>query len=268
MIRERHAARPAVALILGSGLGPLAEEVTGTTCIATRDLELFPGSTVAGHEGTLLVGRLAGVEVAVLKGRIHGYEGHPPATLGLPARLLLRLGARALVLTNAAGGIDPGFAAGDLMLISDHLGLGGRSPLEGPNLEAFGPRFPDMSAVYPEPLRALVRQVARELGITLREGVYAMMPGPQYETPAEVRMLRTLGADAVGMSTVPEAIVAAHMGVPVVGISLISNLAAGLGTASLSHDEVLEAAAEAGSRLTALLRGLLPRIAGATGASA
>jgi purine-nucleoside phosphorylase len=196
----------------------------------------------------------------MLKGRLHTYEGHALPVAGLPARILCALGIRVLVVTNAAGGIDPSFLPGDLMLVRDHINLLGGSPLEGVHVEEWGPRFPDMSRVYPGPLRDTARTVAESMGIALREGVYAAVRGPQYETPAEVRMLGILGADAVGMSTVPESIVAAQMGVGVLGISLIANAAAGLSPEPLKHEEVLEIAGRAGERLGGLIERLVPAL--------
>jgi purine-nucleoside phosphorylase len=261
-IASLGAVEPAVAIILGSGLGHVADAVEEPIHFLASTIEGYPPSTVEGHEGTFLFGHLSGVPVAVLSGRIHGYEGYPAQLLGLPARILCGLGPKALILTNAAGGIDPSFRPGDLMVIRDHLNLTGRSPLEGPNLAAWGPRFPDMSKVYPQHLRDLAHRTAAAEDLTLTEGVYACMPGPQYETPAEVAMLRTLGASAVGMSTVPEAIVARHMGVPVLALSIITNAAAGLSERPLSHDDVIEVAGRAGSHLARLLLALIPVIAG------
>jgi len=255
--KEHGAAVPRVGLILGSGLGELTEAMDGASCLATSDLEGYPASTVQGHAGKLWFGTLEDVPVTMLAGRIHAYEGHDLATLGLPARILCSLGLELLVITNAAGGVNRNYAAGDIMLIRDHVSFLGGSPLEGPNVEAWGPRFPDMSTVYPEAQRSMVRKIAEDSGLTLQEGVYAAMRGPQYETPAEIRMLEILGVDAVGMSTVPEAIVAAHMGIPVIGLSLISNPAAGHSAAPLDHQEVLAAGAAAAPRLQSLIRGII-----------
>jgi purine-nucleoside phosphorylase len=254
--------RPHVALVLGSGLGHVADAVRNPVCLPAGDIPAYPKSTVEGHEGAFVFGRLNGVPVAVLKGRIHLYEGHSPQIAALPARILCALRPALLILTNAAGGLNRDFKAGDLMLITDHLNLTGRSPLEGPNIDPWGPRFPDLTAVYPAAPRNVLHRQAGKLGLELRQGIYACLPGPQYETPAEIRMLRILGADAVGMSTVPEAIVAAHMKVPVLGISLISNLAAGLSGTPLSHDEVLAAAETTGETLGQLLVRALPDLAG------
>jgi purine-nucleoside phosphorylase len=203
---------------------------------------------------------MGSMSVLCAEGRIHGYEGHSDSSLGIPARILIRAGCRALVITNAAGGVNRDFSVGDLMLITDHINISGRSPLTGPNVENWGPRFPDISKVWSPELRSVFHAVADSRDVTLRQGIYACMSGPQYETPAEVRMLRILGADAVGMSTVPEAIIAAHAGVPALGISVICNMAAGLTRQSLSHKEVMEQGAIAGKVLQSLLEEALPRI--------
>jgi inosine/guanosine/xanthosine phosphorylase family protein len=255
--------RPKVGLVLGSGLGALADCAEEAVAIPTRSIPGHPRTTVAGHEGMIVLGRLGGVEVVVQKGRLHSYEGHAAPWLGLPVRIFGLMGCRLVVLTNAAGGIQREFRPGDLMLITDHINLLRRSPLEGANADELGPRFPDQSSVYPADLRNLLREAAQELGIELRSGIYAALPGPEYETPAEVRMLRILGADAVGMSTVPEATTAAHMGLPVLGISMIANAAAGLSPRPLAHEEVLAAAAAAGASLGRLLAHALPRLAAA-----
>jgi purine-nucleoside phosphorylase len=260
-LREAGAPPPAVGVILGSGLGGLADAVEGPAVVDLASVEGWPRSSVEGHAGRLVAGTIGETPVWLAQGRVHLYEGHDLVAAGLPARLLCAQRPQALVLTNAAGGIRRGFTPGTLMLIHDHLNLQGGSPLEGPNEEAWGPRFPDQSEVYPSNLRHLAREEAARLEFTLEEGVYAAVRGPQYETPAEIRMLERLGADAVGMSTAPEAICAAHMNVPVLGISLITNLAAGIGEKKLDHEEVLAEGARAGQRLEALLRRLLPRLA-------
>lgn len=260
-LRDAGAPAPQVGVILGSGLGGLADAVEDPTVLDLLTVEGWPRSSVEGHAGRLVAGHLAGTPVWLAQGRVHLYEGHDIVAAGLPARLLCAQRPQVLVLTNAAGGIRRGFEPGTLMLILDHLNLQGRSPLEGPNLEEWGPRFPDQSEVYPTYLRHLAREEAARLEFALEEGVYAAVRGPQYETPAEIRMLERLGADAVGMSTAPEAICAAHMGVPVLGISLITNPAAGIGEKKLDHEEVLAEGARAGKRLEALLRRLLPRLA-------
>lgn len=253
---------PEAGLILGSGLGPVAGSLQDAVRIACRDVPGYPGSTVAGHEGAFVFGTLSGVPVLCALGRIHGYEGFGEALAGLPARVLIQAGARVLVLTNSAGAINRDFAPGDLMLITDHINLTGKSPLSGPNIDDWGPRFPDVSRVWRPALRGALRQAADSLGETLRQGIYACMPGPQYETPAEIRMLRILGADAVGMSTVPEAIIAAHSSVPALGISVIGNMAAGIAKTALSHEDVLDQSAAAARRLSRLLQEAMPQIAG------
>jgi purine-nucleoside phosphorylase len=237
---RRHTDRtPHVALILGSGLSALADEATDAQSIAMVDVPGYPLPTVAGHVGRIVVGDLEGVTCAFLQGRVHAYEGHAPHLLGASVRLLHALGARRLIVTNAAGGIAPDLVPGSLMLIEDHLNLTGISPLTGP-VVGDEPRFPDMSAPYDLEWMEAVARAAGESGTTLHRGVYAWMPGPAYETRAEVRMVRTLGGDAVGMSTVPEVLTAVSLGMPVLGISTITNRAAGLGQATLSHEEVLE----------------------------
>jgi purine-nucleoside phosphorylase len=249
---------PKVGLVLGSGLGAVADLCTPAAEIAFSDIPHLGRASVKGHAGTLLLGVLAGVPVAVLKGRLHSYEGWNAAEAAFPVRLLCWLGVRALVLTNASGAIRPGLAPGDLVLLTDHLNLSGSNPLVGPNDDAVGPRFPDLSEAYAPGLRAAMKASAAKLSIRVHEGVYAMMAGPSYETPAEVRMLRTLGADVVGMSTVPEVIVAAHQGVPVVALSCIANAAAGLGSAPLTHEDVQAASGGAVATLSRLLTEFLP----------
>lgn len=252
--------RPQVLLILGSGLGSLGEAVEDAVAIPYGQVPHMKRSTAPDHAGQFLFGRLAGRDVAVMQGRLHTYEGWSFEDVTYPVRVLRLLGAEKLVVTNAAGAVNTAFSAGDIMLITDHIKLFGVSPLCGPNLEPFGPRFPDMSHVYTPALQTVARQTAAELAIPLREGVYMFFPGPQYETPAEVRAARTLGADAVGMSTVPEAITAAHCGMEVLGFTLCTNMAAGVLDQPLSSDEVLSAAAEAGPRFAALVKGCLSRL--------
>ena len=262
-ILQHFGVQPSVAVILGSGLGNCADPVAASARIPYRELTHFPVSEVEGHSGEIVClkqdssGR---PHTLILRGRSHLYEGLQPSDVVFPTRVLGRLGVRTLILTNAAGGVDPGLTPVTLMLISDHLNLMGDNPLRGPNLDPLGPRFPDMTGVYSERLRVLAMRVARDLDLTLPEGVYAACLGPSYETPSEVRMLKTLGASAVGMSTVPEAIVARHMGMEVLGISCISNLAAGLDDGPLSHDEVLETATRVQGVLQRLLKELLPRL--------
>ena len=247
-----------VAIVLGSGLGALADELKQPHALSFAELPGFPRATVQGHKGRLVFGRLGETPVLALQGRLHGYEGHDAATVAFPARVLSALGARALVVTNAAGGVNASFAPGDLMRITDHINLTGRNPLMGPNEDALGPRFPDVSRAYDPRLAEALEQAARKLGQTLRAGVYLQMNGPSYETPAEVSMARTLGADAVGMSTVPEVIVAAHMGLPVCGISCITNLAAGISQHALTHAEVIEVAKAVEGKFLDLLRAFVP----------
>jgi purine-nucleoside phosphorylase len=232
--------RPKVALILGSGLGALAGELAEAVRAEYGEIPGFARSTVAGHAGRLVFGKLGGVPVVAMQGRFHYYEGIGPRQLAFPIWTMAALGAEALVVTNAAGGLNPQFQVGDLMLIADHINFTGTNPLIGPNPERFGPRFPDMSRAYTPELRELARKTAEELAIPLQEGVYLAVSGPSYETPAEIQSFRRLGADAVGMSTVPEVIVAAHAGLKVLGISCITNMAAGLGAEKLDHHEVIE----------------------------
>ena len=262
-ILQHFGLQPSVAVILGSGLGVFADSVPASARIPYRELSHFPLSGVEGHGGEIVCLRQDSSgrpHTLILKGRSHLYEGLEPPDVVFPVRVLGRMGVRTLVLTNAAGGVDPGLTPGTLMLISDHLNLMGDNPLRGANLDSLGPRFPDMTEVYSERLRALAKSVAHSLDLTLPEGVYAACLGPSYETPSEVRMLQTLGASAVGMSTVPEAIVARHMGMEVLGISCISNRAAGLGGGSLSHRKVLETTARVQGVLERLLEELLPRL--------
>ena len=240
---ENVSLRPTVGMILGSGLGDYADTLEERVSIPFAQIPHFPVPTVAGHSGALVFGKKRGQQVVVLQGRIHYYEGLPMQEITLPVRVLAALGVKTLILTNAAGGVNLGFNPGDLMLLSDHINFSGSNPLIGRNLDAFGPRFPDMSDLYNADLRRAIKEKAAEKGINLREGVYAMYSGPNYETPAEIRMFRVLGADAVGMSTVPEALVAGHCGMRVVGISCITNMAAGVLPRKLDHSEVMETAA-------------------------
>jgi purine-nucleoside phosphorylase len=249
----------AVAVILGSGLGGFADSLNSVQGVAFSELPGFPRPTVPGHRGRLVYGTIAHVPVLALQGRIHGYEGHDAATVAFPVRVLGALGARALAITNAAGGCNPSFAPGDLMRITDHINFTGRNPLTGPNEERLGPRFPDLTHAYDARLATALEQAARSVGQALRAGVYLQMTGPSYETPAEVRMARTLGADAIGMSTVPEVIAAAQIGVPVAGISCITNLAAGIAQHPLTHQEVVEVARAVEGKFSDLLRTFIPR---------
>lgn len=242
-LRSRVSSRPAVALVLGSGLGDYADTLEDPIRIPYSEIPHFPVPTVAGHSGALVFGKKYGKDVVVMQGRIHYYEGRSQREITLPIRILALLGVTKLVLTNAAGGVNTSFQPGDLMVIADHINYSGSNPLIGPNFEEFGPRFPDMSDLYTASIRAALKETAADAGIALQEGVYAMYSGPNYETPAEIRMFRTLGADAVGMSTVPEALVAAQCGMTVTGISCITNMAAGVLPRKLSHAEVMETAA-------------------------
>ncbi len=267
-VRARSETVPVLGVVLGSGLGAWAERLDAATAIPYSEIPGMPVSTVQGHAGKLWLGRANGVTVACLQGRVHMYEGHEPERAVFGSRLLARLGARAVLLTNAAGGLSPWFAPGDLMLIRDHLNLMFKNPLIGPNEAALGPRFPDMTTTYDPALAAATREAAVSLGVRLHEGVYAGLLGPSYETPAEIRMLRVLGADAVGMSTVPEAIALRHMRVPVTGISCITNLGAGISPHELSHAEVEEAANQAKPRFVSLVSAWIDRAAALVGKAA
>jgi purine-nucleoside phosphorylase len=267
-------AAPYIGIVLGSGLGAAAAAVREPAIIPYAEIPHFPRSTVEGHSGRIVAGTLNGVPVLVMQGRVHFYEGYPPAQVTFPMRVLGALGLRAVLLTNAAGGIAEGYRIGQLVALADHINFMGWSPLVGPNEPRFafqpnsGPRFPavglrftDMTEAYSKPLRALARDAAAEEGFALDEGVYLAVSGPSFETPAEIRAFRTLGATLVGMSTVPETIVARHMGIEVLGISCVTNLAAGLGASKLSHEEVFEAGRQVEDRLAGLLSRLAPRIA-------
>jgi len=253
-VRARSDLVPKVGIVLGSGLGGLAAELEEAVAIPFAELPGWPAATAPGHAGRLLLGRLGGTPVVMLQGRFHVYEGNDPGLVIQPVLLFRRLGAGIVVLTNAAGGVDPSFGPGTLMVISDHLNLTGRSPLFGPNADAIGPRFQDLTDAWTPRLRAGLRAAGEAEGVALAEGIYAGLLGPQYETPAEVRMLRGLGADAVGMSTVLECIAARWAGLEVCGVSLITNAGAGYSGVPLSHEEVLEAGAEAGPRLARVIR--------------
>jgi purine-nucleoside phosphorylase len=259
--------RPRVGIVLGSGLGAAAEAVRDAVVAPYSEIPNFPQSTVEGHSGRLIAGELGGVPVLVMQGRVHYYEGYSPAEVTFPMRVLGALGVRAVVLTNAAGGIAEGLEIGQLVALSDHINFMGWNPLTGPNEPRFasvptaGLRFFDMTEAYPKDLRGLAKQAALEEGFEMAEGVYLATPGPSFETPAEIRAFRTMGATLVGMSTVPETIVARHMGIEVLGISCVTNLAAGLGATQLSHEEVFEAGRKVERRLARLLTRLTPRIA-------
>jgi purine-nucleoside phosphorylase len=252
---------PEVAVVLGSGLGGFASALEDSVVIPYVDIPNFPRSTAIGHAGRLVVGKLGTVTVAAMQGRVHQYEGYSSREAAFPIRVLSRLGVRRLVLSNAAGGINPAYSKGALVLLSDHINLQGNNPLNGPNDDRFGPRFPDMSQAYDVRYRRIAQQAARELGYELPEGVYAALAGPSYETPAEIRYLRVVGADLVGMSTVPEVIVARHMGIGVLAISCVTNMAAGLAEGEINHDEVLETGERVRDTFLALLTAILPKIA-------
>lgn len=259
-IRPRLPFPPRVGIILGSGLGALADAVADPTIIPYGEIPSWPVSTVIGHQGRLVVGRLQGQSVLVMQGRVHYYEGYSMAQVTLPVRVMQRLGVEILIVTNAAGGVNPGFVPGDLMLITDHInliGMAGPNPLRGPNLDELGVRFPDMSRAYDRDLNELARQVARKAGIHLKEGVYVGLSGPTFETPADLRFLRLIGVDAVGMSTVPEVTVARHGGLRVLGISGISNKANLDGETITTHQEVLDAGEQIVPKLVSLIKGIL-----------
>lgn len=260
-VRARSPITPQVGLILGSGLGGFADGFTHATAIDYGEVPHFPRSQVTGHRGRLVIGERAGVRCIAMQGRVHMYEGHSAASVAFPARVLVALGASVIIVTNAAGGINPAWPPGTLMLIRDHLDLLRDHALRGPNDDRLGPRFPDMTNAYAPALRELARRAAGAAGIELAEGVYVAMPGPTYETPAEVRMLRLLGADATGMSTVPEVCAARHMSARVIGISCITNPAAGITGKALSHDEVTETAARVRATFERLLDAILGALA-------
>jgi len=252
--------RPVIGLIMGSGLGVLGDYLENAVTIQYHDIPHFPISTVEGHAGELLIGTLSGKTVILMRGRFHMYEGYGPELTAFPVRVMKALGVKTLLVTNAAGGVNLNYEAGDLMLISDHLNMTGKNPLIGPNDNELGVRFPDMSEAYSKRLRAVARDIATAQGFTLREGVYAGLLGPTYETPAEIRMLRVLGADAVGMSTVAEVIAARHSGIEVIGISCISNMAAGILDQPLSHDEVMETTERVKSQFLGLVNALIAQM--------
>ncbi|MFA5006571.1 MAG: purine-nucleoside phosphorylase [Candidatus Izemoplasmatales bacterium] len=249
-----------VAVVLGSGLGAFADRLADVRAVSFADIPHFPEMRVAGHAGRIVAGRFGTVEAIVVQGRFHLYDGYPLADVVLPVRALRLLGVETLVLTNACGAVNPAFAPGELMVLSDHLNLTGGNPLVGKNVEELGTRFPDASEIYDAGLRELARAAAARLGIVLREGVYAWWTGPSYETPAEIRMIRMLGADAVGMSTVPEALAASHMRMKVLAIACLTNMATGIRPGRLTHEEVLEVAGTAAGRLTAILSDVVSRL--------
>jgi len=259
-IRARIKDAPQVALVLGSGLGDFANTPANAVSIPYEQIPHWPASRVIGHEGRLVVGQVKGHTVAVLAGRVHGYEGHDMKTVTFAVRAMGLLGVKTLILTNAAGGINTGFAQGALMVIDDHINLSGMNPLVGANEDRFGPRFPDMSEVYSGRLRRIADESGKTIDLALPHGVYVALLGPSYETPAEIRYLRTIGADAVGMSTAAEAIAARHMGIEVLGISCITNMAAGVLPQPLDHNEVMETAKRVRGRFMALLETIIGRL--------
>jgi len=260
-IQKKTKLRPKIALVLGSGLGAFADEFSAATRIPYTKIPHFPRSTAIGHAGQLVIGKVDGIEVAGMQGRVHLYEGYSPQEVAFPIRVFSRLGVKVVILTNAAGGIKKEFTQGRLVVISDHINLQGANPLSGPNADKFGPRFPDMTNAYDKKFRELTLAAGRRLGIDLGEGVYAAFAGPSYETPAEIRYLRAIGADLVGMSTVPEVIAARHSGIHALGISCVTNAAAGVLDQPLDHHEVLETAERAKSQFIGLLRAVIPQIA-------
>lgn len=259
-ILKRTAIRPRIALVLGSGLGGFADDLEDSVRIPYAEIPYFPRSTAVGHAGTLVIGSINGIAVAAMQGRVHLYEGYSAQQVAFPMRVLGSTGARAVVLTNAAGGINPAYGRGALVVIRDHINLQGQNPLVGPNDERFGPRFPDMTDCYNPVFRKFVLDAAERLNGDIYEGIYAAMLGPSYETPAEIRYLRTIGADLVGMSTVPEVIAARHMGLEVLAISCVTNMAAGMSGEKINHGEVLETGQRVRDKFVALLRAVLPKI--------
>jgi len=259
-ILQKTALRPRIGLVLGSGLGSFADSLTDSTKIPFHDIPDFPRSTAIGHAGQLVIGHAANIPVAVMQGRVHLYEGYSPQQVAFPMRVFGRMGIRSVILTNAAGGINLTYKQSALVLISDHINLQGNNPLVGANDDRFGVRFPDMTHAYSKPYREMAKEEARNLGMTLHEGVYAALLGPSYETPAEIRYLRTIGADLVGMSTVFEVIAARHMSINVLAISCVTNMAAGILYQPLSHQEVMETGERVKTSFEALLGAVLPRL--------
>lgn len=261
LILTRTSLRPRIALVLGSGLGSFADSLTDSARIPYAEIPAFPRSTAIGHAGQLVIGNAGSVPVAAMQGRVHLYEGYSAQEIAFPIRVFARIGIRAVILTNAAGGINLGYSQGALVLIRDHINLQGANPLVGPNDDRFGVRFPDMTHAYAKEYRAIARQEAAKLKTTLHEGVYAGLLGPSYETPAEIEYLRRIGADLVGMSTVAEVIAARHLGIKVLAISCVTNMAAGILDQPLSHAEVMETGERVKTTFESLLRAVLPRIA-------
>jgi purine-nucleoside phosphorylase len=264
-VLARTRLRPRIGLVLGSGLGAFADEFTSATRIEYRKIPHFPVSTTIGHAGKLVVGKVGGVAVAAMQGRVHFYEGYTMKDVAFPLRVLARMGIRAVILTNAAGGINTKYTQGCLVVIKDHINLHASNPCTGPNDEHFGPRFFDMSSAYDRQYRNVALAEARKLGIEVHEGVYCLLNGPSYETPAEIRAMRALGADLAGMSTVPEVIAARHMGIKVLGISCVTNAAAGVLDQPINHEEVLETGERVKTQFVGLLRAVIPRIASSLG---
>ena len=252
--------RPRLGVVLGSGLGAFANEIAGATRIEYKNIPHFPRSTAIGHAGRMVIGKVTDVPVAIMQGRVHFYEGYSMREVIFPMRVMARMGIRAVLLTNAAGGINRNFKQGGLVVLRDHINLQGTNPLIGPNDEHFGERFPDMTQVYWKPYQAAALQDGKRLGIEIAEGVYAGLTGPSYETPAEIRYLRTIGADVVGMSTVPEVIAAAHLGIRVLGISCVTNMAAGILDQPITSEEVMETGERVKADFMALLRAVIPRM--------
>ncbi len=258
---SQTALRPRIALVLGSGLGAFADELSDSVRIPYAQIPDFPQSTAIGHAGQMVIGKVMDIPVAVMQGRVHLYEGYSAAEVAFPIRVFGRMGIRAVIITNAAGGINLEYKQGALVVITDHINLQGQNPLAGTNDERFGPRFPDMTRAYWKPYREIALEAARKLGKTAHQGVYAGLRGPSYETPAEIRHLRTIGADLVGMSTIAEVIAARHMGIKVLAISCVTNMAAGILDQPLNHEEVLETGRRVQGDFVALLRAVLPEIA-------
>jgi purine-nucleoside phosphorylase len=252
---------PKIAIVLGSGLGDFANDLQDSVLIPYSEIPHFPQSTAVGHAGKMVIGKLGELTIAAMQGRVHQYEGYNVKQAAFPVRVFGRLGLKAVILTNAAGGINPSYGQGALVLMTDHINLQGANPLTGPNEERFGPRFPDLTEAYDKQFRNFAKEEATRLDIKLHEGVYAALAGPSYETPAEIRYLRTIGADLVGMSTVPEVIVARHMGIRVLAISCVTNMAAGLSGETINHEEVLETGRRVRGIFLKLLTAVMPRIA-------
>jgi purine-nucleoside phosphorylase len=259
-IRQKTALKPQIALVLGSGLGAFADDLSGRAVLPYSSIPHFPVSSAEGHAGNLVIGKIGDVAVAAMQGRVHYYEGHTMLRVTFPMRVFCRLGIKGMLLTNAAGGIGSQLTQGCLVVLSDHINLQGTNALIGPNEDRFGPRFPDMTHAYDRDWRALALKEGRRMGIKIFEGVYASVPGPSYETPAEIRFLRTIGADVVGMSTVAEVVVARHCGMKVLALSVVTNLAAGILDQPINHAEVLETGRQIRGQFTDLLRALIPKL--------